>query len=108
RAAAVFSGGRIVVVAEQQKLIARRSDLVGGRFDESKANIARLVFESVEIPRDATLRRRCDQHRAVRELIVLGIVGVMESNRIRERADRRLMSGQKMPAIGSAEAAVAF
>src|SRR5450756_1928834 len=46
---AVATGGRVIVVAEKKKLIAGRSNLSAGCFDDAEAKIARLELEAVEI-----------------------------------------------------------
>ena len=76
------------MIAEQQKLIGGSANFVRRRFNQSEPNIARLVFESIQISRDPALRRRREQHGAVRELVVLRIVRIVKAGGVCERVNR--------------------
>ena len=54
------------------------------------------------------VRRGGEQRGAVRELVGLGVVRVLEAGGVRELLDGALRSGQEVPAVGGAETAVAF
>src|SRR5712664_3446847 len=105
RAPAVFAGGRIVVIAEEKKLIGRAADAIPRGFDQRQAYVARLVFESVEVARDPPLGSEDEKHRPVRELIEFRIVRVVKSHRVCEFLDRRIVPGQEVPPADRAEAA---
>src|SRR4051794_36583890 len=47
--AAVFAGGRIVVITEEKNGVAGVADLAGRGFDESETKVARFVLEAVEV-----------------------------------------------------------
>ena len=99
---------RIVVIAEQEELIDRRADFVRRRFDQCQAKVARFVFESVNVARQATVSCSNHYYSGVGKLVLLRIVRVMKSHRVRERVDRRLMPGKKVPSARRIQTAVAF
>jgi hypothetical protein len=45
----IFASGWVVVKAEQQNLVDGIADLVPGGLDEAKADVARRVFNAVEV-----------------------------------------------------------
>src|SRR4051794_14836124 len=51
----IFSGRRVVVVAEEQKLVDGVSDFVLRSFYQAQADIARRVFHTVEVAGEAAL-----------------------------------------------------
>src|SRR3954471_8383179 len=79
RGTAVAAGGRIVVVAEEQDGVGGGADFSGRGFDEREAEVARLVFETVEVAGDAALWRNGEQDGSVRELVDFDVVRVFES-----------------------------
>ena len=77
---AIFSGGRIVVVAIEQQLIDRRSDLVFRRFDQTETQVARRIFDAVEVTREFSLRRRNVDRARVRKLVRRLILVITKAN----------------------------
>ena len=53
---AVLPGLRVVVVAEQQRLIDERADLAFRRFDQRQPQVARRELDAVEVARDVARR----------------------------------------------------
>ncbi len=84
------------MVAEEQHLIDERSDLVVRRLDEAELQILWRELDAVEVPRDPSVRRQQRDRGRMGVLIDLRIVGVAETDRRRQRLDRRLASGQEV------------
>ena len=89
----------IIVVAVKKDLVHHVPDLAFGRFDQPQLNIARGVFDSVIVLRNATLRR--EQHNAagMRVLLDLRVPCVTEADSLRQRIDLVFFAGQEMPAF---------
>src|SRR5205814_7056920 len=96
----IFSGSRIVMKAIKQELVGPRPDPTGGSFYQPKSQIARRIFEAVEVPRNPTLWGQNHDPAGMNILFRCGIVGVPESDRIRQSVYRVLLSCEKMPAAG--------
>src|SRR5712691_3753829 len=107
RAAAVTAGRRIVVVTEEEDLIGRRADRSARRFDDTQPKVARLEFEAEEVPGDAAGRRQNEERRAVRELIAAPVVRVLETDGLGDTVNRRLVRGEEVPSVRSAQTSVA-
>src|ERR1700729_2135140 len=75
----IFSGGGIVVIAEQQYLISGRADFSFGRFDQSQPQLARRVLNPVKVTRNFSFGSQQRDGAVVRELLAVGIVGVMKT-----------------------------
>src|SRR5215831_6355785 len=73
---AVLPFRRVVVVAEQQDLVADRAE-----------QVARREVDAEQVARDDALRRRDVDRRRVRELLQALVVGVVETDRRGERLD---------------------
>ena len=69
----VLSGGRIVVITKEQKLVDGRTDLVGGSFDQAQTQIPRRKFDAVEIARDGACRRQKDNTGGVAKALFLSL-----------------------------------
>src|SRR5271156_168634 len=54
----IFSGDRIVVIAEEQHLIDRSADLPLRSFDQAQAQIARSVLNPVKVARNLSFGRQ--------------------------------------------------
>src|SRR5579859_7598797 len=97
---AVASGRRVVLVAEEQRAIDGRADFAGGGVHQPQTDVARRVLDTVEVTRDAAIRR--EQHNAggVGEKIVFCIKREAEIGSAREGVNRFLRASQEMPAGG--------
>src|SRR5437868_5094155 len=69
RRAAVLPGGRIVVKAEQQDLLRQPADLSLRGLGQGEVEVARLVLESKQVARQASVSCSDHQYSAVRELV---------------------------------------
>src|SRR5579883_351621 len=94
----VFGGGRIVMVAEQQNLIRSRANPVLRRLDQTSFQVFRLKLHTVKIAGSPALRREHHDAASVQVDVVVRIVPIMKADRIGERANVRLGSGEEMPA----------
>src|SRR5438445_6168510 len=103
----VAAGLRIVVIAIEQHLIDRRADLAGRCVDERESQIARAVLDAEEIARDPSLRRQHDDACGMGELPEALVPDVAEARRFGEPIDRRLPTGEEVPASRGAGALVA-
>src|SRR3954452_22807845 len=102
----VLSGIWIIVIAVQQYLIGQRADFVLRRLDQSQAQILGRVLDAVVVLRDLALWRQQRDGGGVRELSGFRIVLVLKSGGFRQRVNRFLRTGQKVPAIGGAGASI--
>src|SRR5271156_6680546 len=66
---AIFPGGRIVVVAEEQHLIDGRADFSLRSFHQAKAKIARRELDAIKVARDFSLRRQEHNRARMGELL---------------------------------------
>src|SRR5215831_5425470 len=82
---AVLPFRRVVVVAEQQDLVADRAELVVRRLDHRQPQVARREVDAEQVARDDALRRRDVDRGRVRELLQALVVGVVETDRRGER-----------------------
>src|SRR5712692_2854653 len=104
----VLAAGRVVVVAVQQDLVRRRADPAIGRFHQPQAQIARRIVDSVEIPRHPAHWRQQHDGAAVRILVGHGVVDVVEADGVGQGLASPFLTGEEVPALFSARAAVTF
>src|SRR5262249_43731933 len=102
----VFSGHRIVVVAEQQNLIDWRSDFSLRGFDQAETKVSRRILDAVEV--SGNFSRGSEHHdtACVRELPGVRIVGVAETDGAGKLFDLRFGAGQKVPTLDRTGAAI--
>src|SRR5579859_105373 len=84
---AVFSGGRIVVIAVEENLIDRIADLAFGSLDQAHTEVFRGKFYPVEVARDAALRSEDHDRCGVRVLVLGGVVLILKADGFGERVD---------------------
>ena len=101
---AVAAALGIVVVAVEEDLGRRKgADPVAGRLDQAEAQVARRVLDSVEVARQAAVRRRDVDGRRVGDLpLAFVVLGRNPTARVMRSIDR--LPGQEMPAAGRAAA----
>ena len=87
-------------------VIGDRSDFALRGFHQTKTKIARRIHHAVEIAVDVALRSEHHDRGGMCVLFDRRIVGVLKTNRVRERINRLLPAGQKVPVIHRAGTAI--
>src|SRR5919106_3368198 len=72
----VLTGGRIVVITKEQKLIDGRGNLVRRGFDQPQTQIPRRKFDAVKIARDFAAGREEDNAGRVTEAVLVPLIVV--------------------------------
>src|SRR5579863_1441507 len=97
---AVACGRRVVLKAVQQKMVDWSANLAGRCVDQPESHIARRVFDSVKVARNAPFRSQQHDAACVRENIGSWIERVAEVRRLCDRVDRIFCAGQEVPTGG--------
>ena len=105
-------GAGIVVVAVGQDIVYRRPDAIGGGLYQSKAQILGRVLDAHVVLRELSLRSHDLDGTGMRKLGELSIgpgnLYVTEANRLGQRIDIALRTGEKVPAVGAFRMPVAL
>src|SRR2546423_7646491 len=93
---------------KQDQLLDRRPDLVRGSGLQRSVKLGRRIGYAKQITSHLALRRQDHQPARMRILSGGRIVGVLETDLIREWFDGGCLARQEMPALGRARAAITF
>src|SRR5439155_13471397 len=96
----------VVLRAVQQNLIDRRADLSLRCLDQAKSQVSAGVLNPVEVSCEVAIWSQHHDARRVKVLFGLRIVVVSKADRLRQLANRRLVTGQKMPASAGVRPAI--
>src|SRR6185312_9415748 len=99
---AVAPDAWIVVVAIEDDLVRKSSNVILRRLDQTKPKVGREISRSVVILRNSPIGRKEHNAGCVGKLVAALVPVVVKPNRVAEGVNRGFIAGQKMPSVRSA------
>ncbi|HBI43194.1 MAG TPA: hypothetical protein DDY78_10110 [Planctomycetales bacterium] len=95
---AVFSLGGVVMKAEEQRLIDDRADFVVRRLHQTQLQVTSRIFDVQKVAIEFTDRGKHHDAAGVRELLVILVVGIAETDGVGQPVNGFFIARQEVPA----------